>query len=105
MIGIMKSKLSGRIMKWFIALRPKMYSYLSYLTDDDSVDKKKKTTKKCVIKCKFKITDSKKCLEKNEKVLELWQKCRSEVSTRDDMRLKRHDRTISYVCGASVGRV
>ena len=114
----MKNKLSGGIMKWFIALRPKMYSYLSYLTDDDSVDKKKKTTKKCVIKCKFKITDSKKCLEKNEKILKLWQKYRSDVqhlftenvnkialSTRDDMRLKRHDRTISYVCGASVGRV
>ena len=114
----MKNELSGRIIKWFIALRPKMYSYLSYLKDDDSVDKKTKSTKKCVIKCKFKITDSEKCLEKNEKMLKLWQKYKSEVqhlftenvnkiapSTRENMRLKRHDRTISYLCDAIVGRV
>ena len=43
----MKDELGGKIMKEFIGLRPKCYSYL---TDDGNVDKKAKGTKKCVIK-------------------------------------------------------
>ena len=46
-IGFMKDELGGRIMKEFIGLRPKCYSYL---TDDGNIDKKAKGTKKCVIK-------------------------------------------------------
>ena len=37
-------------MKEFIVSRPKMYMYLSYLTDDDCVDKKTKVTKRCAFK-------------------------------------------------------
>ena len=42
-IGMIKDELGGKIMKEFIGLRPKCYSYL---TDDGNVDKKAKGTKK-----------------------------------------------------------
>ena len=43
----MKSELGGKTMIKFVRLRVKTCSYLS---DDNSVDKKAKHTKKCVIK-------------------------------------------------------
>ena len=46
-IGFMKDELGGRIMKEFIELRPKCYSYLA---EDGNVIKKAKGTKKCAIK-------------------------------------------------------
>ena len=49
-IGLMKDEFGGKIMKEFIGLRPKCYSYL---TDDGNVDKKAKGTKICVIKKKL----------------------------------------------------
>ena len=42
-IGLMKDELGGKIIKEFVALRPKTYSYL---TDDCEEDKKAKGTKK-----------------------------------------------------------
>ena len=41
-IGLMKDELGGRVIKEFVALRPKTYSYL---TDDCKEDKKIKGTK------------------------------------------------------------
>ena len=41
-IGLMKDELEGKIIKEFVALRPKTYSYL---TDDDTIHKKAKETK------------------------------------------------------------
>ena len=41
-IGTMKDELGGKIMKEFIGLRPKCYSYL---TDDGKIDKKAKGAK------------------------------------------------------------
>ena len=41
-IGMMKEELGGKIMKEFIGLRPKCYSYL---TDNGNIDKKAKETK------------------------------------------------------------
>ena len=46
-VGMMKDELRGKIMKEFLGLRPKCYSYL---TEDGNVDKRAKGTKKCVIK-------------------------------------------------------
>ena len=46
-IGLMKDELGREIIKEFIALRPKTYSYL---TDNDKIGKKAKGTKKYVIK-------------------------------------------------------
>ena len=48
-VGLMKDKLSGKIMKEFAALRAKTYSYL---TDNNNEDKKSKGTKTCVVKIK-----------------------------------------------------
>ena len=52
----MKDGLGGKIMKQFVGLRAKTYSYL---IDDDSEDKKAQGTKKCVIKRNIKCEDYK----------------------------------------------
>ena len=59
-IGLMKDELGEKIMKEFVVLRAKTYSYL---IDDGSEDKKAKGTKKCVIKRKLKFQDYRNCLE------------------------------------------
>ena len=59
-IGLMKDELGGGIMKEFIALRAKMYSYI----DDRSELKKCKGIKKCVIKREIIFEDYKRCLFK-----------------------------------------
>ena len=59
-IGLMKNELGGQIMKEFVGLRAKTYSYLK---DNNDEDKKAKGTKKCVIKRKLKFEDYKNCLE------------------------------------------
>ena len=46
-IGIKKNELGGHIMKEFVRLRTKIYSYLK---DNNDEDKTAKGTKKCVIK-------------------------------------------------------
>ena len=65
-IGMMKDELGGKIMKEFIGLRPKCYSYLA---DDGNVDKKAKGTKKCVIKKEIMFNNYVECLkEKKENI-------------------------------------
>ena len=56
----MKDKLGEQIMKEFVGLRAKTYSYLK---DNNDEDKKAKGTKKYVIKRKLKFQDYKNCLE------------------------------------------
>ena len=46
----MKEELRAKIMKKYVGLKAKTYSYLK---DNNDEDKKAKTTKKCVIKKKF----------------------------------------------------
>ena len=65
-IGLMKDELGGRIITEFVALRPKIYSYL---TDDCKEDKKAKVTKKCLIKRMIKFDDYKNCLLNGEEIL------------------------------------
>ena len=58
----MKDQLGGQIMKAFVGLRAKTYSYLKRKNNDE--DKKAtKGTKKCVIKRKLKFQDYKISLE------------------------------------------
>ena len=59
-IGLMKDELSGQIMKEFVGLTAKTYSYLK---DKNDEDKKVKSAKKCVIKRKLKFQDYKNCFE------------------------------------------
>ena len=56
----MKDELSGKIMKEFVGLRAKIYSYF---TDDNDESKKAKGTKNCVTKRKFKNEDYKSVLQ------------------------------------------
>ena len=49
-IGMMKDELGGEIMKKFIGLRPKYYSYL---TDHGKIDKKSKRNKKMCYKIAY----------------------------------------------------
>ena len=55
----MKDELGGKIMTKFVGLRPKSYCYL---IDEDSEDKKAKSTKKGIVK-KTKSVNYKNCLE------------------------------------------
>ena len=59
-IGLMKDELGGQIMRKFVELKAKAYSYL---IDDGSEDKKAKGTKKCVIKRKLTFENYKNSLE------------------------------------------
>ena len=57
-IGLMKDELGGEIMREFISLRPKMYSYKV----GRSEPKKCKGIKKCVVKKTITFDDYKRCL-------------------------------------------
>ena len=57
-IGLMKDKLGGEIMKEFITLRPKMYSYKV----GNLESKKCKGIKKCMVKKTISFEDYKSCL-------------------------------------------
>ena len=59
-IGLMKYDLGGQIMKEFVALREKTYSYLKAKSDED---KTIKDTKKYFVKRKLKFEDYQNCLE------------------------------------------
>ena len=59
--GLLKDELGGEIMKDFVGLRAKTYSYLKDNIDEGK--KKQKRTKKCVIKRRLKFQDYKNCLE------------------------------------------
>ena len=56
----MKDAIGGQIVKEFVGLRAKTYSYLKYNNDQD---KKAQSTKICAIKRKLEFENYKKCLE------------------------------------------
>ena len=58
-IGLMKDELGGAIMTEFVALRPKLYSYIKL---DGMEEKKCKGIKKCVVKKTLTFEDYKACL-------------------------------------------
>ena len=63
-IGLTKDELGGEIMKEFISLRPKMYSYRV----KNSEPKKCKGIKNCVVKKTISFEDYKRCLFDGEKI-------------------------------------
>ena len=62
-IGLMKDELGRKIMKEFISLRPKMYSYR--VGSDEPM--KCKGIKKCVVKKMISFDDYKRCLERTRR--------------------------------------
>ena len=58
-IRLIKGELGGKMIKEFVALRVKTYSYLTENRDKKAGGKKTKGTKKCVIKRKLKFKDCK----------------------------------------------
>ena len=108
-IGLMKDELGGRIIKEFVALRSKTYSYLA---DDFKEDKKAKGTKKCVIKRMIKFDDHKNCLLNSEVILKSQQRFMSKghdvyteninkiaLSSDDDKIILSSDKITSYPYG------
>ena len=63
-IGLMKDELGGEIMKEFISLRPKMYSYRV----KNSEPKKCKGIKKCIVKKTISFEDYKRCLFNGDRI-------------------------------------
>ena len=108
-IGLMRDELGGDIITEFVALRPKVYSYIK----NDFIEMKKaKGTKKCVIKKMLRFEDYKECLFSNGKVLKSQQRFKSEnhevyseninkiaLSCDDDKRIVTSDRITSYTYG------
>ena len=110
-IGMIKDELGRKIMKEFIGLRPKCYSYL---TDDGNVDKKAKGTKKFVIKKDIMFDNYSQCL-KEKKILRSQQKFKSDahnvytgeinkvaLSFNDDKRLIAYDGVTTYPYGIGI---
>ena len=106
--------MGGEIIKEIVALRPNMHSYL---TGDGCVDKKAKTTKKCVIKREIEFQDYKECLKNNKTILKNQQRLRIEthnvfikkvnkiaLSANDD-KIETPDGVISYTYGIGARRV
>ena len=63
LIGLMEDELGGQILREFVGLRAKTYSYLREKHDED---KKVKGTKKCVINRKLKFKDYNNCLRASQ---------------------------------------
>ena len=61
--GLLKAELGPQIIKKFVGLRAKTYSYLK---NDNDEDKKANGTKKFVIKRNLKFRDNKKCLKASQ---------------------------------------
>ena len=59
----MKDELGGQVMKEFVRLRTKTYSYLK---DNNDEDKKAKGTKNCIIERKLKFEDYSNLLEPSQ---------------------------------------
>ena len=74
-IGMFIDKLGGKIMTEFIALRAKVYAYI---TEDGSVHKRAKGTRKCIIKREIMFQHYKDCLFNDKTIIKSQQRFRSD---------------------------
>ena len=105
-IGLMKDELGGEIMREFVSLRPKMYSYKV----GNSEPKKCKGIKKCVVKKTISFDAYKKCLfsgERTHRSQLLFRSCKHEVKTLEVNKLglsREDDKRITINGAASYAR-
>ena len=105
-IGLMKDELGGEIMREFVSLRPKMYSYRV----GNSEPKKCKGIKKCVVKKTISFDNYKKCLfseERSHRSQLLFRSRKHEVKTLEVNKLalsREDDKRISINGVASYAR-
>ena len=114
-IGMFKDELGGKIMTEFIALRAKVYAYI---TEDGSVHKRAKGTKKCIIKREIMFEHYKDCLFNSKTITKPQQRFRSDhhrvyteevnkiaLSSNDDKRLQTFDGITTYPIGTNAFKV
>ena len=114
-IGLFKDELGRKIMREFVALRSKTYTYLM---EDGSEHKKAKGTKKCVIKRELTFRNYKDPLFNNEIILKSPQRFKSghhnvykeevnkiALSSNDDTRLQTFDKITIYPYGTNASKV
>ena len=113
--ALFKDKLGEKIMKEFVELRAKTWRYLM---DDNSVHKKAKGTKKCVIKRGLMFKNYTDCLLNNKIILKLQQRFKRDyhiihsgqinkiaLSSNDDWRLQTFDKITTYPYGTNAFKV
>ena len=120
-LGKFKDEIGGKIMKKFVALRAKTYSFLiDEYTDEDYeknkiVNKKAKGTKNCAVKRKILFNNHRDSLFKNKVLYRSQQRFRSDhhkvcteevnkfaLSSNDDKRIQTFDRVTTYPYGTNV---
>ena len=107
--------MGGKIIREFVALRPKAYVHLD---DYGNYHKKAKGTKKCVIKRKLMFQNFKDCLFNNKNVYRSQQRFKSynhdvctedvnkiALSANDDKRLQTYDKIETYPYGTNAFKV
>ena len=111
--GLFKDELGGKIMKEFVGLRPKCYSYL---TSENKVDRRAKGAKNCLIKRCPIFNNYLECLKEKKKILRSQQRFKSKeddayteninkkaFSYNGDKRLMSYDGITTYPYGIGSG--
>ena len=114
-IGLFKDELGRKVVTEFIALRAKAYAYI---TEDGSVHKRAKGTKKCIIKREIMFEHYKDCLFNSKTIIKSQQRFRSDhhnvhteevnkiaLSSNDDKRLQTFDGITTYPYGSNAFKV
>ena len=114
-IGKFKDELGGKVITEFIALRAKAYAYI---TEDGSVHKRAKGTKKCIIKREIMFEHYKYCLFNSKTIIKSQQRFRSDhhnvhteevnkiaLSSNDDKILQTFDKITAYPYGTNAFKV
>ena len=114
-IGLFKDELGRKVVTEFIALRAKAYAYI---TEDGSVHKRAKGTKKCIIKREIMFEHYKDCLFNSKTIIKSQQIFRSDhhkvhteevnkiaLSSNDDKILQTYNKSTTYPYGTNPFKV
>ena len=114
-LGKCKDEPGRKVITEFIALRAKAYAYI---TEDGSVHKRAKGTKKCIIKREIMFEHYKDCLFNSKTITKPQQRFRSDhhrvyteevnkiaLSSNDDKRIQTFDKVTTFPYGTNVFKV